>query len=147
MNIGNITTALREAYPSALIQTALLEEMEPMEQFTFWSQQSLVIAAHGAGLMNAIFLPPGNASAVIEIFPPHYYAHNYFGSLQGHVASGVMDTTTTNRILLQTGRYIGSTSPQRRVYRNVDLEPPVEDILGLVRKALLEGERNVYTGT
>jgi hypothetical protein len=34
---------------------------------------------------------------------------------------------------------------QRSYYKNMDLEPPVDDIVGLVRQAVMEGERNVYT--
>jgi capsular polysaccharide biosynthesis protein len=81
VNSDNITTALTAAFPSAQIQTVHMEDMLPLEQFVFWSQQRIVIAPHGAGLTNAIFLPPGNASAVIEIFPLHYYPAFYFGNL------------------------------------------------------------------
>lgn len=146
MNIENITTALREEYPSTPIQTVYLEDVEPLEQFAFWSQQSLVIAAHGAGLMNAIFLPPGNASAVIEIFPPHYYLHFYFGNLLRSCGIRRYGYYFNETDPAADWAVYGSTKPLRRLYRNVDLEPPVDDILGLVRKALMEGETNVYTG-
>ena len=39
----------------------------------------------------------------------------------------------------------GSTKEQRSYYRSVVLEPPVDDIVDLVRKALIEGGNNVYT--
>ncbi len=39
------------------------------DQVELLSNTGVFIAAHGAGLMNTIFLPPG--AAVIEIFPPH----------------------------------------------------------------------------
>jgi capsular polysaccharide biosynthesis protein len=146
MNVENITAALREANPSALIQTLYMEDMEPMEQFSIWSQQNIVIAAHGAGLMNAIFLPPGNASAVIEIFPPHYYPQFYFGSLLRECGIRRYGYYYNESDPDVDWAVHGSTIRQRRFYRNVDLEPPVNDIVALVRKALLEGESNVFTG-
>jgi hypothetical protein len=81
VNSDNITAALQNAYPSALIQTVYMEGMEPIEQFAVFSQASIVIAPHGAALMSGMFLPPGNASAVIEIFPHHYYPTPFFGNL------------------------------------------------------------------
>jgi hypothetical protein len=56
-----------------------------------------------------------------------------------------MDTTTMRQILTPTGRNMGLPREQRRFYRSADLEPPVEDIVGLVRHALMEGEHNLYT--
>jgi Glycosyltransferase 61 len=146
VNVDNITSALREAYPSALIQTLYMEDMAPMEQFALWSQQSIVIAPHGAGLTNSMFLPPGNASAVIEIFPRHYFAHGMFGSLLrscGIRRYGYYDNESDPAA---DWKVYGSTREQRRFYRSVDLEPPVDDILGLVRKALMDGRQNIFTG-
>jgi hypothetical protein len=146
VNTDNITMALRETYPSARIQTFYMEDMEPMEQFAFWSQQSIVIAPHGAGMTNSIFLPPGNASAVIEIFPPHYYQHFYFGGLLRSCGVRRYGYYYNASDPAADWAVYGSTKEQRTLYRSVDLEPPVDDILGLVRKALIEGERNLYTG-
>jgi Glycosyltransferase 61 len=145
VNSENISTALREAYPSALIQTVYMEDMEPMEQFVLWSKQSIVIAPHGAGLTNAIFLPPGNASAVIEIFPPHYYQHFYFGGLLRSCGIRRYGYYYNESDPAADWKVYGSTKEQRRFYRSVDLEPPVDDILGLVRKAVIDGESNIYT--
>jgi hypothetical protein len=38
VNSDNITAALQNAYPSALIQTVYMEGMEPIEQFAVFSQ-------------------------------------------------------------------------------------------------------------
>ena len=145
VNVENISTALREAYPSALIQTFYMEDMTPMEQFVLWSQQSIVIAPHGAGLTNSMFLPPGNASAVIEIFPRHYYGQRMFGTLLR--SCGIRRYGYYNNELdpVADWKVYGSTKEQRSYYRSVVLEPPVDDILDLVRQALIEGENNEYT--
>ena len=125
-----------------------MEDMAPMEQFALWSQQSIVIAPHGAGLTNSMFLPPGNASAVIEIFPRCIIMHmRMFGSLlkscgirrYGYYFGKVSDPAADWEVY-------GSTREQRSYYRSVDLEPPVDDILGLVRKALMDGRQNIFTG-
>jgi Glycosyltransferase 61 len=144
VNVENITTALQEEYPSALIQTVYLEDMEPMQQFVLWSQQSIVIAPHGAGLTNGMFLPPGNASAVIEIFPPHYYPHFYFGSLLRSCGIRRYGYYYNESDPASDWEVYGSTMRQRSFYRSADLEPPVGDILGLVRKAMMEGESNIF---
>jgi Glycosyltransferase 61 len=145
VNSANITIALQEAYPLALIQTVYLEEMQPMEQFVLWSQQSIVIAPHGAALTNGIFLPPGNASAVIEIFPPHYYPTFFFGNLLRSCGIRRYGYYNNEKDPVADWEVYGSTKDQRSYYRSVDVEPPIDDILGLVRKALIEGEHNVYT--
>lgn len=145
VNSDNIAAALQNAYPSALIQTVYMEGMEPIEQFAVFSQSSILIAPHGAALMNGMFLPPGNASAVIEIFPHHYYPTPFFGNLLrscGIRRYGYYNNETDPDADWEE---YGSTKEQRVFYRSVDLEPPVEDIVGLVRHALMEGEHNLYT--
>ena len=145
VNSENITNALQEAYPSALIRTMYMEDMEPMEQFAVWSQQSIVITPHGAALTNGIFLPPGNASAVIEIFPKHYFAIPFFGSLLRSCGVRRYGYYFNESNPLADWKVYGSTREQRSFYRSVNLEPPVADIVGLVRQALTEGESNIYT--
>jgi Glycosyltransferase 61 len=146
VNVKNITTALRKAFPKALVQTVYMEGTEPMEQFDFWSQQSIVVAPHGGALTNGIFLPPGNASALIEIFPPHYYYFLFFGSLLVR-SCGIRRYGYYNNESDPAADFkkYWTTHERRRFYRNVLLEPPVDDIVGLVQQAVMDGKNNKYT--
>jgi capsular polysaccharide biosynthesis protein len=48
------------------------------EQVELWSSHGVVICAHGAGLMNLLFMPP--MGAVIEVFPNQFH-HNLYSAL------------------------------------------------------------------
>ena len=81
-NIAALQHAIQKAYPHAVVDRVSMEGWKPMQQFTWWSQQSIVILSHGAAAANLLFLPsiPSTAGvggtssgAVIELFPPHYY--------------------------------------------------------------------------
>lgn len=137
VNCDNITTALQLAFPSAQIQIVYMEGMQPWEQFVFWSQQCIVIAPHGAGLTNAIFLPPGNASAVIEVFPHHYYPAFYFGNLLG--SCGIRRYGYYNNESNPEADFAvyGATPENRSQYKHQDMEPPVDAIVDLVRQAMM----------
>jgi hypothetical protein len=137
VNTDNITTALQLAFPSAQIQTVYMEEMPPWDQFVFWSQQYIVIAPHGAGLTNGIFLPPGNASAVIEVFPLHYYPAFYFGNLLS--SCGIRRYGYYNNESDPDADFAvyGATPENRSMYKHQDMEPPVEAIVDLVRQAIM----------
>ena len=70
-NMHRLIQAIRHEYPHAVIENVTMEDMTPLQQFTWWNQQSIVLLPHGAATTNLLFLQAG--SAVIEIFPPHYY--------------------------------------------------------------------------
>ena len=137
LNLDNITAAVRAAFPSATVETAYMEDMQPFEQFVFWGQHDIIIAGHGAAMMNAIFLPPGNTSAVIEIYPPHYAPPIFVLLLQ---SAGIRAYPYFNGVSnwLEDHQEHSRTLAERDLYRNVDLKPPVDDILDLVRRAMSE---------
>ena len=139
MNLKNMVAAVREAFPNAIVETAYMEDMKPTEQFLFWSQHDIIITGHGAAITNAFFLPPGNASAVVEIFPPHYYYVNFFSSLLKSAGlhgygyfNGVSDYITDHK-------EHSKTLKERSFWRGQNLTPPVDAIVDLVRQAMFEG--------
>ena len=88
---------------------------------------------------NAFLLPSGNSSAVVEIFPPHYYFIEFFGrlltsaGLRGYgYFNGVSDYATDHA-------EHSKTIKDRTLYRQQDLEPPVDAVLDLVRQAMVDG--------
>ena len=137
-NLANITNAVRADFPSATLEIAYMEDMQPFEQFIYWSQHDIIITAHGAAVTNAIFLPPGNASALIEIFPLHYYPMIFKNLLR---SAGIHHYRYTDGISNYNADYMefSRTPADRAYYRSVELNPPVDAILALVRQAMLEG--------
>ena len=139
MNRKIMVAALRATFPNTTVKTVYMEDMTPEQQFRFWSQQDIVITGHGAAITNAFFLPPRNTSAVIEIFPPHYYPAHYFSSLlesagirgYGHF-NGVSDYIADNA-------EHSKTKAERSLYRQQNLKPSVDAVVDLVRQAMLQG--------
>ena len=84
-NMDQLQKAIQRMYPDCIVERANMEGMTPLQQFTWWSRQSIVILPHGAGSTNLVFLKAG--SAIIEIFPPHYYWRGFWAlskTLNGH---------------------------------------------------------------
>jgi hypothetical protein len=74
-NLPEIGRILKSDFPLAQIEWGEMEGMSPFEQASFWNRQDVVVAAHGAAMTNAMFLPRN--AAVVEIFPLHYYVFMY----------------------------------------------------------------------
>jgi Glycosyltransferase 61 len=113
--------------------------MGVLEQYAFWSQHDVIVAAHGAALTNAIFLPPGGGSAVIEIFPPHFYDTDFYGTLLKR--SGIRGYGYYNDVTDIAADFAAHTKTHSEVikYREQNLSPPVEAIIDLVKQALADG--------
>ena len=139
LNLANITAAVRAAFPSASVESAYMEDMQPSEQFVFWGQHDIIITGHGAAVTNAIFMPPGNTSAVIEIYPPHYYHPFFMGLVKSAGIRGHYRYVNGVSNWLEDFQEHSLTRKERSFYRSVDLEPPVDDIVDLVRQAMSEG--------
>ena len=83
-------------------------------------------------------MPPHNSSAVIEIYPPHYYPPLFACLLN---SSGIRHYGYFNGVSNWSADYLEHSTKKadRILYRKSNLEPPLDDILDLVRKAMLEG--------
>ena len=105
-----------------------MEDLTVTQQIAWWSQQNISVAAHGASLTNVIFLR--NNSAVIEVFPAHYFPKYYFGALCK--ITGVRNYNYESNC---------TTTPEhfqaRAHLRALNLEPPVDEIMSLVNKAVM----------
>lgn len=137
-NVKKMAAAIRATFPSATLEIAYMETMVPSEQFVFWSQHDIVITGHGAAVTSAFFLPPGNTSAVIQIFPPHYYL-NMFSYLLS--SAGLHDYGYYNGVsdYMEDFAEHSKTIEDRTKYRTQDLKPPLDAVIELVQKAMMEG--------
>ncbi|CAF0999201.1 unnamed protein product [Brachionus calyciflorus] len=70
-NQNELEDFIRSKFDNSSIDIIFLEELNFTQQVEKMSKAKLLIAVHGAGLTNAIFLP--STSAVIEITAPHFY--------------------------------------------------------------------------
>ena len=144
LNLDEIEASIRKEYPSAIVERVTMEDLkEPIKQFRWWSQQDVVLAGHGAGVVNMVFLKRN--AAVIEIYPPHYYNLGFwtlgramgvrnYGYFNGH-KDPVADYRESSRGF-----------QQRIALRSANLEPPVDEIMKLVKQAVSEGKSNkTYT--
>lgn len=52
------------------LREAMLEEWTPMEQVRSFADTDVVVASHGAGLTNVLFMLPH--SGIVELFPPNF---------------------------------------------------------------------------
>ena len=127
LNIKNITNLARSKYPEAVVTLVNMEDLTVTQQIAWWSQQNIVVAAHGAALTNVIFLR--NNSAIVEIFPAHYCPKRYFGALCK--ITGVRNYNYESNC---------TTTPEhaqaRGHLRALNLDPPIDEIMSLVSKAV-----------
>lgn len=135
VNAQNISDAIAQKYPMANVQQAYMEDMKPLEQMLFWSKFDVIVTPHGAGETNMVFLP--RDKAVIEIFPPHYYPlffwklaaslgirqYGYFHGAEDHQADF---------------KEHSATFEERVKYRTVNVTAPVDEVMKLVRQAIVE---------
>ena len=147
VNIENISAAIRQTYPTASLTIAYMEDMDGPQQFLFWSRHDIIIVGHGAAITNAIFMPLRNTSAVIEIFPHHFYDTTFFGTLLQSIGIRGYGYYNNETDLAADWRVYSRTLPQRKHYRGQDLEPPVDAVLDLLRQALLDGGYDLLNPT
>jgi len=119
-----------------------METMDFTEQATWWNRQDVVVAAHGAAMGNIMFLRP-HTTAVVEIFPRHYYVDmyqrlsetlnvTYFGYYS------LDDDTEDLDDFYPQFDYLKHCSKRKERYamRAVRLTPPVRHIMDLIHKAV-----------
>lgn len=133
VNIDEIATALQIAFPEAVITNATLEWMKLGEQAYYFASNDIIIAAHGAAMINCAFLQPG--SIVVQLYPKHYYPTFFFEPLIRQVKSypyawyeGYPMDPLRDHIM----------HPNTIEHRFVDLTPPANEIVDIVRNATRE---------
>jgi Glycosyltransferase 61 len=151
LNLDEIRTALQDAFPQALLSVADMGRLTMLEQAVYFSQQDVVIAAHGAALTNVMFLRVANdtspwygntkvtavgatilAAAVVEVFPDDWEKRMFQKLMQScgndqHYS--IYRNTSVHRA--------GNSSVRIPVMpRNVDLLPNVTLLVELAQTAL-----------
>jgi hypothetical protein len=133
-NLDQIQKGFEAVLPpeTTYYETGMMDNMLPMEQWRFWNDKDIIVAAHGAAVTNGMFLHPH--ASIIEIYPPHYYPRlfpNLFESM--------------GSMVLHYGYYNGVSDPvsdfnetygMRTHWRRAILAPPVGEIVNLLKLAL-----------
>ena len=122
-------------HPEAETEMANIEDLTGLQQMKWWYRQDIVVIAHGAALTNAIFLR--NNSAVVEIFPPHYYPIYYFGELCNQ--AGIRNYGYYNNCSDPAADFAlhNITYNERSYNHGLSLEPPIDAIMDLVTKSAI----------
>lgn len=74
-NQEELLEKLERAFPQEAFQPVQLETLSVREQIILFANAKGVIAPHGSGLSNIIFLP--QSALVVELFPRHYVVKCY----------------------------------------------------------------------
>ena len=150
-NMDQLEQAIRRMYPDCIVERATMEGMTPLEQFTWWSRQSIVILPHGAASTNLVFLKPG--SAIIELFPPHYYWWGfwalsktlnvrYYGYFPLMSTTGNTSRSERNKLVVKMYEASKQSCTRRTVdHKNRDLPvhyPSIPHVLVLLRRAVAD---------
>jgi hypothetical protein len=78
-NSGALEAAIRARFGGEDIRLLSFEGLDFAEQVRSLHDVRLLVAPHGAGLTNLVFLPPG--AALVEVFPLYWHPDLYFDSL------------------------------------------------------------------
>lgn len=148
VNLGTIRDTLLRYYnknsdskrnkSTVFSDIVFMEDMSPIQQFMYWHSLDVVITPHGAGVANGLFLKPN--TAVVEMYPQYYYPLELFPNLLA--SAGIRHYGYYNDLSRDEALAIGANQSLRRLgirSRNQkEMEPPMDDILALVKQALNE---------
>jgi len=159
VNVEEIEAALvREFSSIAQVGVTTLAGMSLREQARYFYDQDVVVMAHGAAVTNAIFCDAGKRASIVEIYPDGYAPYMFQAMIQScrledrvratadvvSNSSNKTSATTTGLLpaIVQHYRMTTNTSvprPNVKRYnpRDVDLNPKVEAVVDLVRRALV----------
>lgn len=132
-NLPEIQQRIREDYPSALIEWGEMEDMPLFEQASFWNRQDVIVAAHGAAMTNVMFMRRN--TAVVEIFPLHYYIFMYrmlCETINVHHFAWLDDIEDPEKDFQKHAK----NRQVRFQLRANPLTPPADRIMGLVHQAV-----------
>jgi Glycosyltransferase 61 len=136
-NLDKIREAFQKILPTAHFETCFMEDLSPFQQWIFWSSKHIVLAAHGQAETNAIFLP-ANSSAIIEVYPPHYYSPFFTALFR---SMGIHHFPYFNDAPDWRADYVNhsKTLQDRNYYRGVkEIEPNISSLVKFFEQAIIK---------
>jgi UDP-galactopyranose mutase len=129
-NLDEIQSALQAALPDANLTQSKLE-FSFREQAEFFATQDVIIAAHGAGLTNALFMTPG--TVVLQLYPKWYFYQSLDPLIEqvGGIAIDWFVGDNPIRDWFWARRWF-----MHKWSREYTITPPPEEIVGKVLRAL-----------
>lgn len=119
----------------------MLENQSGVEQVTTFANLDILIAAHGAGLTNLIFMTPN--SFVFELFPPKWQ-YACYRRLAENVGLLYKKETAVGELGKECKRNMQSMECQYRGIRDRDFTPTVESVVKNVGFAISEVFKKKY---
>jgi Glycosyltransferase 61 len=129
LNIQEIESEI--FFPNAAIELMFMEDMHFEEQARWWSEQNVVVGAHGAAYTNMIFMPVERGAAIVQIFPHDYYPIYFFQSLANTTGVHAYFWADSDDPL---GNNAKPKKQKLRAIKKNNINPPVDDITSLVKK-------------
>ena len=117
------------------LKELILENKTGMEQIALFANLDILVAAHGAGVTNIIFMTPN--SFVIELFPPkwQYACYRRLAENMGLLYKKDMAEGELGKECLKN---MQNTDCQYRGIRDRDFTPSIDKVLKLVELGIAE---------
>ena len=134
-NIERIQLALQTALPDADIVTSTLHNFSLKEQAKWFATKDVIIAAHGAALMNSVFITPN--TIVLQLYPNKYFYQSIEPLIEqtGGIALdwyyGIKENRNPHVEWL-----LAKKLNQQNYARASNIEAPVDEVVDLILIAL-----------
>lgn len=137
-NLPELRDSIEEALSSKGISFSLsvqsLDGLTLQQQAAWFASKRIIVAAHGAGLTNSIFLQPN--ATVISLYPENFYFVGYFESLVTKVGGHNIDWYAGEKATARNVHAEMSTNEREAAKKIASFEVSVSDIVNLVLGAL-----------
>jgi hypothetical protein len=118
---------------STSISIQNLDNLTLEEQAQWFATKHIIVAAHGAGLTNCVFIQP--KTTVISLYPMDFYFFGYFESLIDKTGGINMDWYAGDKATARDVHKEMSITEREIAKRVISFDPPAQDIVSLVVEA------------
>lgn len=128
-----IEAVLTEQGISFSLSIQSLDDLTLQQQAAWFASQHILVAVHGAGLTNCLFLQPN--ATVLSLYPKDYYFVGYFESLITKVGGYNMDWYAGDKSKAKDVHEEMSTIEREAAKKIASFQVSVEDIAALILEA------------
>ena len=135
-NLQEIVELLQSSYPhNSTAEISLFDNMTLQQQAEFFATKDVIIAPHGAGLVNSIFCTPG--TLVMQIYPPCFFLQT-LDPLIEQVGAIALDWYNGLRPIMDWVEIRDAPRGwiQHNRLRNAEINPPPQEVVEKILAAL-----------
>eukprot|EP00121_Abeoforma_whisleri_P016892 Awhi_evm1s15486 len=134
-NLTSLVDSVKEQYPDAIVTTEKFAGLNLKEQAQWYANQDLIIAAHGAGLINLAFAH--ECVAVFQLHCEGYYINFYFDHLVENIGGIMLDYYDGD----ETTKHIIGTVSERYLARKNNISIDKEVLLENINRMIMAREK------